>query len=89
MVQRIRTARLYQDDFDYKPTFKIWLSTNHVPVIRGTHEGIWRRVNRIDFNVVIPEEKRDRHLGAKLEAEASGILNWALEGTEAVSGPRP
>ena len=80
MAERIRTARLYQDDFDYKPTFKIWLSTNHVPVIRGTDEGIWRRVNRIDFNVVIPEEKRDRHLGAKLEAEASGILNWALEG---------
>jgi putative DNA primase/helicase len=78
--ERIRTARMYQDDFDYKPTFKIWLSTNHEPVIRGTDEGIWRRVNRINFNVVIPEEKRDRHLGAKLEAEAPGILNWALEG---------
>ena len=47
--ERIRTARLYQDDFDYKPTFKIWLSTNHVPVIRGTDRRNLRRVNRIDL----------------------------------------
>jgi putative DNA primase/helicase len=78
--ERIRTARMYQDDFDYKPSFKIWLSTNHEPAIRGTDDGIWRRVNRVNFNVVISEEKRDRQLGPKLEAEASGILNWALDG---------
>jgi putative DNA primase/helicase len=78
--ERIRTARMYQEDFDFKPTFKIWLSTNNEPQIHGTDEGIWRRINRVNFGVVIPEEKRDRQLGAKLQAEVSGILNWALMG---------
>jgi len=56
------------------------LSTNNEPQITGTDEGIWRRINRVNFGVVIPEEKRDRQLGAKLQAESSGILNWALAG---------
>ena len=29
----------------------------------------------------IPEERQDRRLEEKLRAEASGILNWLLEGT--------
>jgi putative DNA primase/helicase len=78
--ERIRTARMYQPDFDFAPTFKIWLSTNHEPTIRGTDDGIWRRIHRVNFDQVVPECKRDLHLGEKLQAEASGILNWVLEG---------
>jgi putative DNA primase/helicase len=78
--ERIRTARMYQQDFDFKPTFKIWLSTNHEPTIRGTDDGIWRRIHRVNFDQVVPEARRDLHLGEKLQSEAPGILNWALEG---------
>ncbi len=78
--ERIRTARMYQEDFDYRPTFKIWLSSNHEPTIRGTDDGIWRRIHRVNFNHVVPEGKRDLHLGEKLQADASGMLNWALAG---------
>jgi putative DNA primase/helicase len=34
----------------------------------------------IPFTTTIPKEKQDRHLEAKLKSEASGILNWLLEG---------
>jgi putative DNA primase/helicase len=75
------TARfLYGEFFNYLPTFKIFMATNHKPVIKGTDHGIWRRIKLIPFTTRIPEEKQDKHLELKLREEASGILNWLLEG---------
>jgi len=75
------TARfLYGEFFNFKPTFKIYMATNHKPVIKGTDYGIWRRIKLIPFTTRIPEEKQDKHLELKLQGEASGILNWLLEG---------
>jgi putative DNA primase/helicase len=76
------TARfLYGEYFNFMPTFKIFMATNHMPVIKGTDYGIWRRIKLIPFTTRIPEEKQDKHLELKLREEASGILNWLLEGT--------
>jgi putative DNA primase/helicase len=75
------TARfLYGEFFNFSPTFKIFMATNHKPVIKGTDYGIWRRIKLIPFTERIPEEKQDKHLELKLREEASGILNWLLEG---------
>jgi putative DNA primase/helicase len=75
------TARfLYGEFFNFMPTFKIFMATNHKPVIKGTDYGIWRRIKLIPFTTRIPEEKQDKHLELKLRGEASGILNWLLEG---------
>jgi putative DNA primase/helicase len=76
------TARfLYGEFFNFVPTFKIFMATNHKPVIKGTDYGIWRRIKLIPFTTRIEEEQQDKHLEAKLRAEAAGILNWLLEGT--------
>jgi putative DNA primase/helicase len=76
------TARfLYGEYFNFTPTFKIFMATNHKPVIKGTDHGIWRRIKLIPFTTTIPEEKQDKNLEQKLKQEASGILNWLLEGT--------
>ena len=75
------TARfLHAEFFDFRPQFKLWLSTNHKPVIRGTDAGIWDRIRLIPFTVRIPDEEVDPDLPAKLRAEAPGILNWLLAG---------
>jgi putative DNA primase/helicase len=75
------TARyLYQEHFEFKPTFKIWLAVNHKPIIQGMDHGIWRRIHLIPFIVTIPKEDQDKRLGEKLQAELSGILRWAVEG---------
>lgn len=75
------TARfLYAEEFEYQPKFKIWVSTNHKPIIRGTDDGIWRRLILIPFEVQIPEEKVDKDLKYKLLREAPAILNWMTEG---------
>jgi P4 family phage/plasmid primase-like protien len=77
------TARfLHKEFFQFTPQFKIWLGTNYKPTIYGTDEGIWRRIRLIPFNVYIPDGKKDEKLLDKLKSEASGILNWALQGLE-------
>lgn len=71
---------LHGEFFEFEPKFKIFLSTNHKPNIRGTDHGIWRRIRLIPFAVTIPEAEKDENLMDKLKAELPGILNWAIEG---------
>lgn len=76
----VTARKLYGDEFEFKPEFKLWMATNHKPVIRGTDTGIWRRIHMIPFTCVIPEGKVDRRLKYKLSAELTGIFRWAVEG---------
>ena len=77
---RILARFLYGQEFEYDPKFKIWMATNHLPFIRGTDEGIWRRIKVVPFNVQIPANKVDKNLENKLKAEWTGILNWIVQG---------
>lgn len=75
------TARfMRQNFFEFQPEFKLWFVANDFPNVRGSAEAFWERVRVIPFTVQIPRPERDLSLGAKLRAEASGILNWALRG---------
>ncbi|SDC07307.1 phage/plasmid primase, P4 family [Shouchella lonarensis] len=75
------TARfLFKDNFTFKPSFKIFFSTNHKPIVKNDDEGIWRRVHLIPFNAYIPPKNRDFDLPQKLKAELSGILAWMVRG---------
>ena len=66
--------------FEFQPTHKLWLSTNHKPEIRGTDNAIWRRIRLVPWAVAIPPAERDRKLAEKLRGELSGILAWCVEG---------
>jgi P4 family phage/plasmid primase-like protien len=76
---------LYKEFFEFKPTHKLWIYGNHRPVVRGSDDGVWRRIKLIPFLVQIPVEQRIPlpELVASLSKELSGILNWALEGLNA------
>ena len=76
----VTARRLYGNEFEFRPEFKLWMSTNHKPIIRGTDLGIWRRIHLIPFTVQIPEEKKDKNLKLKLKQEYTGILHWAVNG---------
>ena len=76
----IAARDLYQSIQEFEPTAKFFLATNHLPVVRGTDEGIWRRL------VVIPFERTfdvniDSSLATDLRAEMPGILTWAAQGS--------
>ena len=76
----ITTRKLYGEEFEFRPEFKIWMATNHKPIIGGNDVGIWRRIRLIPFTVQIPDSKVDKHLKLKLEGEYPAILKWAIEG---------
>jgi putative DNA primase/helicase len=81
------TARyLYQEHFEFVPTFKLWVAVNHKPMVQGTDDAIWRRIRLIPFTVTIPDAAHDKRLTEKLRAELPGILRWAVEGCLAWQG---
>jgi putative DNA primase/helicase len=77
----ILSARRMKEDFwHFKPSHTLVLSTNHKPIIRGTDNGIWRRILFIPFNITIPKEEQDRELATKLRDELPAILHWTVAG---------
>lgn len=77
---KVTVRRLYENEFEFAPGGKIWLATNYQPRIQGTDEGIWRRIWLIPFTYTIPPQRRRMGYEEVLQQEASGILNWCLEG---------
>ena len=73
---------LFNNLFTYKPTYKVILASNHLPEIKGTDKGIWRRVHIVPFNQTFEGENKDPDLETKLLEELSGILNWCLRGLQ-------
>lgn len=65
------------------PTWTMILSTNHLPVIKATDDGIWRRLVFLEFPRNFDKDpliKKDLNLTDELRKELPGILNWVLEG---------
>jgi len=65
---------------EYQPVCAIWMPTNHLPLVKGMDEGIWRRLAPIPFDKKFDMESRDSHRTSRLKEELPGILNWMLEG---------
>lgn len=79
--QTIAARKLYSDWIQIEVTWRVVLSTNHLPRIQGTDQGIWRRVKVVPFHAFIPPEERIPNLHRRLSSgEGSGILNWMIEG---------
>src|SRR5215210_2344872 len=75
------TARfLFGENFDFKPEFKLWLSTNNKPVIQGTDDAIWDRLRLIPFTQRFEGSKADPKLPDKLRDELAGVFAWMVEG---------
>jgi putative DNA primase/helicase len=80
--EQITARRMREDYWSFRRTHKFWLSTNHLPQINGTDEGIWRRIKLIPFRVdlrKVTEPIPDYHKSLVRE-EGPGILNWLLAG---------
>jgi putative DNA primase/helicase len=73
---------LHHEWFEFVPSFKLWLHTNHKPNIRGADQAIWDRIKLVPFTVRIPDEmiRPRREIDAIFEAERPGILSWLVQG---------
>ena len=79
----IRARRMHEDFWEFNPTHKLWLSTNHKPEIKGTDYAIWRRIRLIPFNVKFTDDgepRKNPDMERQLTAELPGILAWAVAG---------
>lgn len=77
------TARaLHKMPVTFPVSFKLWLTTNHLPKIDDDSEGFWRRVRLIPFLRTFSGAARDNDLENKLRSELPGIFNWALAGAK-------
>jgi putative DNA primase/helicase len=76
----LKARFLHAEFFDLVPQFKIAFATNHKPIIDGSDYAMVRRLRLVEFGVQVAEEQRDKTLPDQLLSEASGILNWLIEG---------
>jgi putative DNA primase/helicase len=77
---RIKGRFLRKDFFEFPASFTFFMVTNHLPVIRGVDDAIWRRLRVVPFDVSIPIDDQDEHLTDKLKTEAAGIFGWLVRG---------
>jgi len=70
---------MFQEIFEYVPEYKIFIGTNHKPVIKGQDEAIWNRLKIIPFLHRFEKPIPD-YWNFYIEKESEGILNWMVEG---------
>ena len=79
--EAIMIRRMMQEFVEVTPEFKLTISGNHKPEIRGGDDGIWRRVLLVPFETQIAEAAVDPHLARDLwDQEREGIFAWLVEG---------
>lgn len=86
----IKARRMGEDFWQFDPTHKLLLCTNHKPTISGQDHAIWRRLVLWPFTQRYwdgdkgesgpPDLKADNDLPTKLRAEFPGILAWLVQG---------
>lgn len=84
----LTAERKFEMPFQFKASHKIFMSTNSLPGIKGTDEGIWRRLPVIEFKAHFWMKGRDEPGEPELEADIHfmdklsmpGILRWAVDG---------
>ena len=75
----IEARRMRQDPFYFKPTHTSVLCTNHLPTIKNSDKGIWRRIKCVPFLVDLSDRK-DATIPERLKAELAGVANWLIQG---------
>jgi putative DNA primase/helicase len=78
----VKVEKKYQDPITIRPTAKHLFAANTLPEADVDDDAFFRRILLVSFPNTVPRDERDPDLGDKLEAELSGILNWAIEGLD-------
>jgi putative DNA primase/helicase len=81
---RLSAREMYGRRFDFAPTHKVILITNHKPRVTGTDEAIWRRLKLVPFENTVAASDQDPDLRKKLVGDhGQAVLAWLVEGAVA------
>jgi putative DNA primase/helicase len=77
----LSARELYGRRFNFNPTHKVLLISNHKPKVRGTDHAIWRRIRVVPFETIIPVDQQDPDLRRRLvEDHGTAVLAWLVRG---------
>ena len=77
----ITARKLYQEAFEFRPTFKLWLAANHAPKLRADDDAMWRRIIRVPFtHIVMRCDRRVKAHVRDVSKSGSAILAWMVQG---------
>ncbi len=78
----INARFLHENSFDFRPQFKIFINTNHLPTVTDLTLLTSGRVKIIPFERHFEEWEQDKNLKNLFSKKEnlSGILNWVIEG---------
>lgn len=84
----IKAEKKYKDPFEFTPTHTLVLYTNHLPKVKGTDDGIWRRIIVIPFNHKFTKGDNDVKNYSDYLYEKAGeyVLSWVIEGARKAYG---
>lgn len=69
-----------QDEFEYQPDFKLFVSGNYEPAIEAADPAMRNRFFVVPFDQIYEGQSVDQHLDEKLKAEWPGIFAWLVDG---------
>lgn len=75
-----------KQSIEFEPSWVVVMPTNHKPIIKGSDNGIWRRLMLLPFLRNFdrdPNVKKDPMREEKLRAESEGVLAWIVLGARA------
>ncbi len=76
----IKARRMREDFWEFAPSHTFIMLTNHKPLVSGTDEAIWRRIQLVPWEVEIPAADQDPELGEKLKLELDAVLAFLIGG---------
>src|SRR2546422_6161462 len=66
---QVKACRKYENPVEFLPTFKIFMDSNHKPIVRGTDAAIWNRLKLIRSEEHTSELQSRLHLVCRLLLE--------------------
>lgn len=86
----IRARFMYKEFFDFAPTHKMIMMTNHLPRVQETEDAIWDRLHKLPWLTRIPRERQiPDYANTYLREEWPGILRWAIQGFLRLQSRKP
>ena len=80
---RIYCALKFKNLFNYRPQFKIWLSSNHPINADPDDDAVWSRIRLIEFpNSYLGREDKTLKEALRQPEAMRGVLAWLVEGAK-------
>jgi putative DNA primase/helicase len=76
---QLTARRMRRNDMTWEQSHTCFMDTNFLPQVNGSDKAMFDRIRVLKFTQDV-ESRKDPHMADKLEAAASAIITWGLDG---------